>query len=183
MCFSTLRNNDDLAEVVINGVNTGWVIRRDGALFCKQGRRASDNSSIGGYVVNGIRVNGMFNLRKRHRLVATYFVTNPRPGIFLTVDHINGDTTDNSACNLRWVDKVLNGLNTTSRHISPRGGKYKAQIEFKYKKFFLGNCLTEEAAKQMQNVTRQLVFDTYYLRRSGRLSLIEFCLVQSRVTK
>ena len=49
-----------------------------------------------------------------HRLVAKTFVHNPRPDIFSVVDHINGDTQDNRAENLRWFTHQLNALNKHS---------------------------------------------------------------------
>lgn len=40
------------------------------------------------------------------RLVASHFVDGYAPG--LTVDHINGDTTDNRAVNLQWLSRAEN---------------------------------------------------------------------------
>ena len=46
-----------------------------------------------------------------HRIIADACVPNPRPDLFHVVDHINGCTTDNRPCNLRWVNPHLNTLN------------------------------------------------------------------------
>ena len=43
-----------------------------------------------------------------HRAVAECFLVNPCPGLFEVVDHSNWDLEDNSAENLRYVDKQLN---------------------------------------------------------------------------
>ena len=43
-----------------------------------------------------------------HRLVASAWVHNPNPGKFDTVDHMDSDTQNNAATNLRWVTKRLN---------------------------------------------------------------------------
>lgn len=43
------------------------------------------------------------------RLVAMTFIEGYAHG--LQVDHINGDITDNRACNLRWLSRSLNQLN------------------------------------------------------------------------
>ena len=46
-----------------------------------------------------------------HRLVAKAWVYNPSPSVFKWVDHIDGDTQNNDASNLRWVSASLNALN------------------------------------------------------------------------
>ena len=51
------------------------------------------------------------NPKKRlylHRIVADATVYNPRPDIFDTVDHKNGDRKNNNPSNLRWVNHHLN---------------------------------------------------------------------------
>jgi len=53
--------------------------------------------------------------RTLHRMIADACVLNPRPDIFNCVDHISGDTEDNSPENLRWVNKHLNNNNRTAR--------------------------------------------------------------------
>lgn len=42
-----------------------------------------------------------------HRLIASY-VLGPPPGEGYVVDHINGDSLDNRACNLRWEQAHVN---------------------------------------------------------------------------
>ena len=46
-----------------------------------------------------------------HRLVAIAFVKNPNKRVFKCVDHIDGDTENNDASNLRWISKRLNAIN------------------------------------------------------------------------
>ena len=46
-----------------------------------------------------------------HTLVAKTWVWNPNPAQFKVVDHIDGDSQNNSAHNLRWVNYTLNSLN------------------------------------------------------------------------
>ena len=43
-----------------------------------------------------------------HRLVASAWVHNPYPGKFDTVDHMDSNTQNNDATNLRWVSRRLN---------------------------------------------------------------------------
>ena len=48
-----------------------------------------------------------------HRLVALAFCENPCPQHFRFVDHIFGDSLDNRAENLRWLNHQLNCMNQT----------------------------------------------------------------------
>lgn len=57
------------------------------------------------------RVNICLNKRHTylvHQLVATAFIDNDNPEEKDTIDHINGDKTDNSAKNLRWLSREDN---------------------------------------------------------------------------
>ncbi len=46
-----------------------------------------------------------------HRLVALGWVFNPAPRVFTCIDHMDGDTQNNDATNLRFVTHALNSLN------------------------------------------------------------------------
>ena len=46
-----------------------------------------------------------------HTLVAKTWVWNPNPTEFKVVDHIDGDSQNNTLTNLRWVNYTLNALN------------------------------------------------------------------------
>ena len=50
-----------------------------------------------------------------HRLVALAWVFNPCPGLFNTVDHIDHDTQNNAASNLRWVTVQLNCIHRKTK--------------------------------------------------------------------
>jgi hypothetical protein len=58
------------------------------------------------------------NTKKRksarvHRLVALAFVENPDPENYTTVDHIDRNTRNNIASNLRWADARIQALNSS----------------------------------------------------------------------
>lgn len=76
----------------------------------KMARRGS------GYPQVVLYVSGRKLRPKVHRLVAESFV--PNPGGLPQVDHLNGDTTDNRAENLEWVDNTEN-----MRRAKARAGK------------------------------------------------------------
>lgn len=76
----------------------------------------------------------------------------------IVVDHINGDTCDNRRCNLRPCSRWQNNLNKKIhiKNISGYPGvswdcknrKWKAEIQFGYKKYFLGRYEDKEIAAQ-----------------------------------
>ena len=51
-----------------------------------------------------------------HRLVAFAWVFNPSPEDFKTVDHIDHDTQNNSAENLRWCSVQLNSIHRQTKN-------------------------------------------------------------------
>ena len=50
-----------------------------------------------------------------HRLVALYFIENPKPKDYTLVDHIDRNKTNNHVSNLRWSNKRNNALNAKIR--------------------------------------------------------------------
>ena len=57
------------------------------------------------------RVDGTESYRYVHRLVALAYVFNPCPGVFRIVDHVDGDSGNNDASNLRWCTQQMNCMN------------------------------------------------------------------------
>jgi len=164
--LSTLRSNDDLAEVVIKGVKTGWFIKRNGVLYTTRNEVAALNLDRKGYVRNQIK--GQH--QHRHVLVSNHFVTNPRPDIFKFRDHIDNNRQNNHADNLRFVNNHLNCLNRRSysrqqrlpRNKRKDNPKIHAQIKFLYKQRYLGCYDTEEETIRVLNRTRQSLFEALY---------------------
>lgn len=88
---------------------TGILVSDSGVILSNLGGREwielkqSDNGL--GYLRVGI---GHSNPQYVHRLVAQTFVHNPKPDIYLEVNHIDGDKSNNFAENLEWVDAIEN---------------------------------------------------------------------------
>jgi hypothetical protein len=48
-----------------------------------------------------------------HRLVAIHFIINPHPKTYVTVNHRDGNKTNNNASNLEWCSQSLNNYHKT----------------------------------------------------------------------
>ena len=105
-------------------------IYRDGRLWsCIQKRFLTDNgTNTKGYIQNRIMGRHMM----RHRLVARAFIENPRPELFVLVDHKDGCKTNNHASNLRFVDNQLNTLNRRQNPIRKGRREKKFRVELKW---------------------------------------------------
>lgn len=88
---------------------------------CRWGRRKYEVSNKGNLKINGVLVDfSNYKLRYYavgsndyvHRMVAELFV--PNPDNFPEVDHINRNSHDNRAVNLRWVTHAENMQNKKS---------------------------------------------------------------------
>lgn len=60
--------------------------------------------------------NGKTTKKSVHRLVASHFIENKKPGIYDQINHIDGVKTNNKADNLEWCDQKLN-----MKHASEHG--------------------------------------------------------------
>ena len=89
----------------------GYEISNEGQVRnMKTGRILKGHDAHGYQFVRLMHQNGNLNQVKVHQLVAQYFVDGYEQG--LEVDHINRDTYDNRAENLRWVTRSQNLRNT-----------------------------------------------------------------------
>lgn len=56
-----------------------------------------------------------------HRLVASAFVENPDPNIFVQVNHKDGNKNNNKASNLEWVTNFMNVRHSVATGLIPLG--------------------------------------------------------------
>ena len=153
--MASAHDNDFWRWVVVDGKTTDWIIMRNGCLLSSNGNYASNmRVDNGGYIRNRFEGRNY----TRHRLVATAFVTNPRPDIFDKVDHIDRNPKNNRADNLRWVTHQLNLLNRRSKRCKP----YQAQLQFNGKPRHLGYYKTEKDAMDVSDKTRVSLFEALY---------------------
>ena len=105
-----------------------------------------------------------------HRLVALEFIENPdnKP----SVDHINGDKTNNCLSNIRWVNQSDNGMNIRKRYKNStsiykgvywysRYKKWSAQIMLDRKNIHIGYFHDEKDAARAYNKKALELFGKY----------------------
>lgn len=78
-----------------------------------------------------------------------------------TVDHINGDSTDNRLLNLRCVSQLTNSKNGSSKagvdkYIYKNGKNYKVHMMIQYKSYHKSFITLEEAVEYRDNVLMPL---------------------------
>jgi len=133
---------------------------------------------INGHIYRRIKTkDGEFKLV--HRMVAITYCHNPCPTAFKLVDHVNGQTEDNRACNLRWLNPLLNSANSSARNaylstkrpimiknrrvfvnVEPR---YQSRITVDNKTHKLGFYETEQEACDVSRAFRKQMFAEIYL--------------------
>ena len=106
-----------------------------------------------GYFSYILSKNGQPKQLLQHRLIGIYFIPNLDNKEF--IDHIDGDRTNNSISNLRWVSQQENQLNKKNMGKYKKGvyfnkpnKKFRAQIQINGKKIFLGDYETEDEAAE-----------------------------------
>ena len=95
--------------------NFGRFRSLDGYKKCRNGKFAKKKGQIikqgkyqNGYMQIHFKVNGIDKCFLSHRIVATVFVENDNPKEKTTVNHIDGDKTNNNANNLEWLSMTDN---------------------------------------------------------------------------
>ena len=100
-----------------------------------------------------------------HRIVAKLFVENKNPKRFNVVDHINGDRSDNRACNLRWIDSHLNAINkkwTLNAKFDADIRLWRSSVWNKGREKTLGYFTTFLEAHKAAHKYKEKLFDTLY---------------------
>lgn len=96
------------------------LVREDGAVFVKHGGRSRKYKWTygSGKPYKNTSISG--KTYQVHRLVCEAFKDNPHK--YRTVDHINGDKTDNRAINLRFASFKMQADNTKITRLPPKYG-------------------------------------------------------------
>ena len=113
---------------------------------------------------------------KIHRLVATAWVHNPSPTYFTWVDHIDKDTQNNHASNLRWISPSLNGLNRRRKF-------FKKMITTKGAVYFVSSMKiagketrkTSSTKKEAILTTKKMIRDQFKKAYDEYLALDDIC--------
>ena len=116
-----------------------------------------------------------------HRMVGFTHCYNPLPEVFTICDHINGNTEDNRACNLRWVTQLLNVANSSARNayrvnkkpirvggkkiwVTNKNPNWQSRVTMEGTSFKLGYFDTEQAACDCSRAFRVKKWKEIYLR-------------------
>ena len=103
-------------------------------------------------------------LKRIHRLVSEAFIENPENKT--SVDHIDGDGTNNNVHNLRFVTHQQNMMNRKPHENKFKGiekdrQKFRARIFYDGKYYELGRHATAEEAALCYNIAAKVLFKDY----------------------
>ena len=93
-----------------------------------------------GYLMVNLKdeISGKWKLVQLHRLVALAFI--PNPDCKETVDHINGDKSDNRVSNLRWATrKEQANFNNHIDHLDEKTKEAQRRSYYRHRKERLAN--------------------------------------------
>ena len=110
-----------------------YSIYEDGRVINKHGRELKNWIGTHGYKRIGLRKDGKQKHFRLHRLLAIHFIVNTRPGIAITVDHIDRDKLNNSLSNLRWATIEEQNANRYLIPISKGGLSKNNKKYYKYR--------------------------------------------------
>ena len=108
--------------------------------------------------------------RDVHSIVGRTWVWNPNPEKFRVCDHIDGNSQNNHASNLRWVDYTLNALNKKDRKLAYKYKKmrkngmsiwWRSRVVVRGKETS-SNWSTKEAAEIETRLKLNELFLSYY---------------------
>jgi hypothetical protein len=91
----------------------------------KKGKMLKLNLKRGGYLAVDLSKENVKKTKTVHRIVAEAFIPNPEDKY--TVNHINGNKSDNRVENLEWATSSENSIHAVKTHLMPGNG-FKRQI-------------------------------------------------------
>ncbi len=137
---------------------TFYKISTLGKVYCYALGREIAYSKDRGYLMVGLRKNGVQKTYRLHRLVALTFTPNPHNKPY--INHINGNKADNSVCNLEWCTPMENSTHAKHNNLlkSPKGEKHGRSIltEAQVREIKKSNLTHRPLAKQY-GVARQTI--------------------------
>lgn len=110
--------------------NLGNIVNNKG-IKLNIGRRKSNS----GYIQVRLYKNNKYYYRYLHKLIACAFLPNPHN--YRTVNHINGNKTDNSITNLEWASDIQQQRHAFLTSLKPSGNSFTIeQLNKIYNMFF-----------------------------------------------
>ena len=101
-----------------------------------------------------------------HILVGHAWVYNPCPGVFNMIDHMDRDSQNNDASNLRWVTNQLNCLNKKlkgwEKVVNKAGAVYYRSVTKINGKRHVTYCRSKEEAIETSKRRQREFFDSIY---------------------
>ena len=164
----------------------GWFVRDNGSVRKPGGLITFGWPTPDGHcrVMNGYRFDGRKAYFYIHRLVAHAFKHNPRPDIFVEVDHIDRNPKNNNASNIRWLTHQLNVMNNggVCAYYNNKYKKWDVKFVVQGKRLFVGRFRDEHCAKAIALDFKDREFQRIY---DGYINEIEKntrrpCLVWAR---
>lgn len=113
--------------------NLGNIYNKQG-IKLNIGRRKSNS----GYIQVRLSKEGKYYYKYVHRLLAEAFI--PNPNNYRTINHINGDKTDNTLSNLEWVSDEKQQRHAYLMSLKPSGNSFTQEQLFEiYTMYFIQN--------------------------------------------